>query len=87
MMYTYKITMFLGSQSFSTECGTIAEAYEAVKAIIKFNSVSYPNAEEVLSEYMCALSEMKSGKSYRHSNSHFSIEALKPEPQTERSTP
>lgn len=58
----YIVTYYVDNLAFDRECDSIAEAYEAVKAIVTNNKTAFPHVNEILSEYMTILAEMKSGK-------------------------
>lgn len=69
----YTITYYVDNLAFDRECNSIAEAYEAVQAIVSNNKIAFPNVNETLSEYMAILVEMKSGETLSHENHYFGI--------------
>lgn len=46
-----KITYKIGNVAFTALAENIAQAYEYIAAVIKANSLTFPNQEETLSEY------------------------------------
>ena len=66
---TYKVN---GAQ-FSAVCGSIAEAYECVKAIVKKESMAFTRPEETLSGYIELLANIAAGITHSHENGYFKI--------------
>lgn len=48
--------------TFDRNCPTLAQAYEAISAAMRKNSIMYPNMADSLSNYMRALVDMFDGK-------------------------
>lgn len=69
----YTVTYYVDDLAFDRECDSIAEAYEAVRAIVTNKKIAFSNVNETLSEYMAILVEMKSGKTISHENHYFGI--------------
>ena len=72
---TLKITYKVGGMGFTAIAKNIAQAYEYVHAIIKANTINFPNQEETLSEYMAILAKFKDGQQLTAENHIFKIEA------------
>ena len=71
---TLKITYKVGGMGFTAIAKNIAQAYEYVHAIIKANTINFPNQEETLSEYMAILAKFKDGQQSTADNLFFKIE-------------
>jgi len=69
-----KITYKVGGMPFTAVADNIAQAYEYTRAIIKANSLNFPNQQETLSEYMAILAQFKDGKHLKSENHIFKIE-------------
>jgi len=69
----YTITYYVDNLAFDRKCDSIAEAYEAVQAIVSNNKIAFPNVNETLSEYMVILTKMKSSKTLSTENHYFGI--------------
>ena len=65
---TLKITYKVGGMGFT------AIAKNIVHAIIKANTINFPNQEETLSEYMAILAKFKDGQQLTAENHIFKIE-------------
>lgn len=73
---TLKITYKVGRMEFTAVAENIARAYEYIHAIIKANTVNFPNQEETLSEYMAILAQFKDGHHLATENHIFKIEKV-----------
>ena len=70
-----KITHKVCGMPFAAVAENIAQAYEYTQAIIKAESLNFPNQQETLSEYMAILAQFKDGKILKTENHIFKIEA------------
>ena len=70
-----KITHKVCGMPFAAVAENIAQAYEYIQAIIKAESLNFPNQQETLSEYMAILAQFKDGKILKTENHIFKIEA------------
>ena len=70
-----KITHKVCGMPFTAVADNIAQAYEYIQAIIKAESLNFPNQQETLSEYMAILAQFKDGKILKTENHIFKIEA------------
>lgn len=71
-----KIIYKVCNVEFEALAENISEAYKYIEAIIKSNKLNFPRQAETLSEYMCYLADMKSGKTVKHENHIFKIEKV-----------
>lgn len=72
-----KITHKVCGMPFTAVAENIAQAYEYIQAIIKAESLNFPNQQESLSEYMAELARFKDGKHLSTENHIFKIEVDK----------
>ena len=70
-----KITHKVCGMPFTAVADNIAQAYEYIQAIIKAESLNFPNQQESLSEYMAELARFKDGNLLKTENHIFKIEA------------
>ena len=70
-----KITHKVCGMPFAAVAENIAQAYEYIQAIIKAESLNFPNQQESLSEYMAELARFKDGNLLKTENHIFKIEA------------
>lgn len=71
----YRVTINVGNVEFSAKYDNIADAYEAVKAIIKLYHVEFPNEKESCSYYMGVLARMAIEAPQRCNTAYFAIES------------
>lgn len=69
-----KITYKVCGMPFTAVAENIAQAYEYTQAIVKANSLNFPNQEGTLSEYMAILAQFKDGNHLMTENHIFKIE-------------
>lgn len=72
-----KITYKVGGFEFAATAENIAQAYEYIQAVIRANSLNFPNQEETLSEYMSTLVKFKDSGMFKSENHIFKIETDK----------
>ena len=78
----FKIIYNVGGMQFAAVADNLARAYEYVKAIITSNKTIFPDQEEMLSETMEVLTQIKRGETIECSNRVFAVEAMQDEPST-----
>lgn len=81
-----KITYNVGNVVFTATAENIVQAYEYTAAIIKANSIIFPNQERELSEYMAILAQFKDGKHLICENHVFKIEVDRPDERIQHLT-
>lgn len=69
----YTVTYCLSGCKFRRECSNIAEAYEAVSAILGSGITTLPDTNEERSKYMEMLVSMKLGETLSYENHYFGI--------------
>ena len=79
-----KITHKVCGMPFTAVAENIAQAYEYIQAIIKAESLNFPNQQESLSEYMAELARFKDGKLLKTENHSFKIEVGRTHPESHR---
>lgn len=78
----FKITYNVCGMHIAAEADNLARAYEYVKAIVTSNKTVYLDQEEMLSETMEVLTQIKRGETIKCSNRVFAVEAVQDEPST-----
>ena len=78
----FRITYNVGEMQFTAEADNLARAYAYVRAIVTSNKTIFPDQEEMLSETMEVLTQIKRGETIKCSNRVFAVEAVQDEPST-----
>ena len=80
----YRVTAFIGKIEFRHETSSIAETFEAVKAIVQANKLMLPDQERALDDYfkiVASLAPDHPNKMNMCENFLFRIERLEEEPK------
>jgi len=77
----YKIIYKVCGMNFEAIANNVYETYKYVEAIIKTNPTTFTHHEEMLSEYMCILADMKNKKTVKHDSHVFNFEIITEEKQ------
>ena len=78
----FRITYNVGEMQFTAEADNLARAYAYVRDVITSNKTIFPDQEEMLSETMEVLTQIKRGETIKCSNRVFAVEAVQDEPST-----
>ena len=78
----FKITYNVCGMHITAEADNLARAYAYVRDVITSNKTIFPDQEEMLSETMEVLTQIKRGETIKCPKCVFAVEAVQDEPST-----